>query len=52
MEELLAMFGAETASVRFGEAGLLEGAEAVAEELGDMARPQILARMDAEVEIR
>lgn len=53
LEELLTLFGSEvSAGTAFGRMGLVESAEAVAEELGKLSQPQVLARMDAEIQIR
>ena len=51
MEELLEMFGSGVVSASVQE-GLTGKAEALTEKLEDLSRPVVLARMDAEIEIR
>ena len=51
MEELLEMFGSGVVSGSVPE-GLAGKAEALTERLEDLSRPVVLARMDAEIEIR
>ena len=51
MEELLEMFGSGVVSGSVPE-GLAGKAEALTEKLEDLSRPVVLARMDAEIEIR
>ena len=51
MEELLEMFGSGVVSGSVPE-GLTGKAEALTEKLEDLSRPVVLARMDAEIEIR
>ena len=51
MEELLEMFGSGVVSASVPE-GLAGKAEAMTERLEDLSRPVVLARMDAEIEIR
>ena len=51
MEELLEMFGSGVVSGSVQE-GLTGKAEALTEKLEDLSRPVVLARMDAEIEIR
>ena len=51
MEELLEMFGSGVVSGSVPE-GLAGKADALTEKLEDLSRPVVLARMDAEIEIR
>ena len=51
MEELIEMFGSGVVSASVQE-GLTGKAEALTEKLEDLSRPVVLARMDAEIEIR
>lgn len=53
LEELLSFFGAEaSAGTAFGNLSLAESAESLAKALGELSQPQVLARMDTEIEIR
>ncbi len=52
MEELLSFFGAEASAAVSGKNDLVGGAQAVVDELGDLSRPRVLARMDTELRIR
>lgn len=53
LEELLSFFGAEaSAGTAFGNLSLVESAESLAKGLGELSQPQVLARMDTEIEIR
>lgn len=53
LEELLSFFGAEaSAGTAFGNLSLAESAESLAKGLEELSQPQVLARMDTEIEIR
>lgn len=53
IEEILSLFGTGTPeSTAFSGRDLVQSAEAAARGLGELSKPQVLARMDTEIEIR